>query len=153
MSLPPMSSAPTPEPDNSSTPSAAALPPPPALGVTRSPALGPSAGVVFVWAILGFVALGGAALFQLLSLANDNDLGFGIYAILCFLIGIPLTLVAVILAIVRAVRNRQWRWLLAILIGTVFLPLLPDTLVNAAVYTLAPDYLLPGHPNLLQAIS
>jgi hypothetical protein len=87
-------------------------------------------------ALLGLLALGAAAIFQVQALTHtsSNADGSAIMAILCFLAGVPLTLLAVVIALVRAGRNRQWRWFVAILLGTALLPLLPLTLVSSAQY-------------------
>jgi hypothetical protein len=113
------------------------------------PVRGPAPGTVFTWAMLGLLGLGAIAVYVLANATNARASDYLIFAILGIVTGPPLTLVALILAIVRAIRNHQWRWLAALVLGTVVLPLLPDTLVNAAVYSIAPDNLLPGPSNPL----
>jgi hypothetical protein len=73
--------------------------------------------------MLGLLGLGGVAILLVLTAVDNGYLIY--YAILCFLIAVPLTLIALILAIVRTIRNRQWRWLVAIVLGTAVFPIVP----------------------------
>ncbi len=95
------------------------------------------------WALWAFVLLGGTAIFgTLFSITYHGEFSGVLWYLLtalCGLVGVPVTLVAVILGVVRASRNHQWRWLAAILIGTV-LPLPVAVAVSSAVYSVSYDY-------------
>lgn len=49
---------------------------------------------------------------------GEPSISLFLLGVLCGLVGIPVTLVAVIFGIVRAIMTRQWGWLVTILIGT-----------------------------------
>ncbi len=57
----------------------------------------------------------------------------------CGLIGVVLTLIALVTGIVCAIRNQQWRWLVAIPIGTA-LPLPAAVAVFNAIYPLSEQH-------------
>jgi hypothetical protein len=95
--------------------------------------------------LVAFVFLGATALVGLLTVATTTDISsLALATGVCGLFGLTFTLIAVIVGIVRAIRNHQWRWLASILVGTA----LPLQAAVVAEHLMRPLY----EPNGLQQV-
>ncbi len=114
--------------------------------LTRKPdsRIGGSGG----WSLAAFIFLGATAVFFYFDVTTQTDISpIGLAELLCGLVGVVLTLIAVMVGVGLAVRNHQWLWLVVILIGTA----LPLPVANAAFNAIYPpsgrtfvEYALPN---------